>query len=66
LRDYFKNRLFFKIDYSLFFLDLEKKTDFFSFFCLDMMTDTAIQQSTDTNGQTLVTQAERQALIQKL
>jgi hypothetical protein len=31
-----------------------------------MMTDTSIQQATDTNGQTLVTQSERQALIQKL
>jgi hypothetical protein len=31
-----------------------------------MMTDTAVQQLIDTNGQTLVTQTERQALIQKL
>ncbi len=28
--------------------------------------DTAIQQQTDSNGQTIVTQHERQALIQKL
>jgi hypothetical protein len=31
-----------------------------------MMMDTAIQQQTDSNGQTIVTQHERQALIQKL
>jgi hypothetical protein len=30
------------------------------------MTDTVIQQPMDTNGHTLVTQAERLALIQRL
>ncbi|CAF3064392.1 unnamed protein product [Rotaria sp. Silwood2] len=31
-----------------------------------MMTDTAVQQQTDPNGQTLVTESEREALVQRL
>jgi hypothetical protein len=61
--------VYFKRDDSPFFWDCQhkkktRKKDFL--FSLDMMTDTAIQQPTDSNGQTLVTPAERQALIQKL
>jgi len=37
----------------------------FFFVCLDMSTDNSIQ-NLDANGQTLVTPAERQALIQQL
>jgi len=68
LRDFFKNSLILSLIIPVLFWDFEntkKKNRFFSF-CLDMMTDTAIQQSTDTNGQTLVTPLERQSLIQKL
>jgi len=35
-------------------------------FVLDMMMDTAVKQQADSNGQSIVTATERQALIQRL
>ena len=37
-----------------------------SFFCLDMMTNSVIQQSTDVNGHQAITQSDRQFVTEKL
>jgi hypothetical protein len=58
-----RTRIFHALIFSFFFLG-DKQQSFFS--SLDMITDTAGQQLIDTNGQTLVTQNERHALVQKL
>jgi len=54
-------RIFHALIFSFFSFG-RQTTEFFS--SLDMITDTAGQQLIDTNGQTLVTQNERHALVQ--
>ena len=62
-KDYF-------ISIAIFILDdgfcLNRQETFLFFFSVDMMTDTALQQQTDPNNRTLVTEQERQLCLRNL
>jgi hypothetical protein len=62
-KDYF-------ISIAIFMLDdgfcLNRQELFLFFYSVDMMTDTALQQQTDQNNRTLVTEQERELTIRNL
>ena len=68
LRDYFFKSLRSLFSFSAVIekIDEKKKTFFFFWFCLDMMTNLALQPTINTTGEALITPTERQTLMQRL